>query len=132
MGSPILEIGCALNNGKASVKAPQFDDGNIRTVRLLLIDSLPYRDPVAMLAVLEYLDHPGSLLREIFSVLSPRRHLELIVPSKPPGQSSSSSHSVWDCSLVSKYPITKTIYDWGSLDRLLSPTGVNVAIYSYF
>jgi ubiquinone/menaquinone biosynthesis C-methylase UbiE len=117
-------------------KAPELNEGNIRTERQMLSDSLPYPDSsfdiVTMLAVLEHLEHPEALLREILRVLTPKGQLLLTVPSK-------ASKPVLEflsfrLGLVSRDEIEdhKAYYNKDSLKRIFELTGFKLKIHRYF
>lgn len=117
-------------------KAPLFCEGKIRTERLLLTDSLPYKDAsfdvVTMLAVLEHLDQPMALLREIRRVLAPDGRLILTVPSK--AAKPILEFLAFRLGLVSCDEITdhKAYYDRSSLGDLFSSAGFTMNVHIYF
>jgi 2-polyprenyl-3-methyl-5-hydroxy-6-metoxy-1,4-benzoquinol methylase len=67
-------------------KAPQIQTERIKTSQHTLESELPFEDEsfdvVTMLAVLEHLDHPVEIVREIRRVLVPGGHLAITVPSR--------------------------------------------------
>lgn len=66
-------------------KAPQLDDGKVRTLQCDLEAAFPFAsasfDVATMLAVLEHLDRPLEVLAEVLRVLRPGGALVLTVPS---------------------------------------------------
>ena len=117
-------------------KVPELKLGKIRTERLTLVDHLPYPDAsfdlVTMLAVLEHLEQPTSILREIMRVLTPSGKLVLTVPSKR--AKPILEFLAFRLGLVSRAEIAdhKTYYDRRSLTRLLEQTGFAVCEHHYF
>jgi len=117
-------------------KAPKLEKGKIRTERLMLSDALPYQDAsfdiVTMLAVLEHVDRPEPLLREILRVLTPRGQLVLTVPSK--AARPVLEFLAFRVGLVSPAEIAdhKAYYDKSGLDRILALAGFNMKVHRYF
>lgn len=66
-------------------KAPSLQTDKLRTISIRLDKELPFADAtfdvVTLMAVLEHVDHPESLVHEIERVLRPRGVLLLTVPS---------------------------------------------------
>jgi SAM-dependent methyltransferase len=66
-------------------KAPKILTDKIRTISVTLEDRLPFEDAsfdlITLLAVLEHLDHPLSILRECARLLRPGGAILLTVPS---------------------------------------------------
>ena len=94
----LLDIGCgwearllravksriAIGRG-IDLKAPQIEDGKIKTISARLDRDLPFEDSsfdfITMLAVLEHLDNPEAILHECARILRPGGGLLLTVPS---------------------------------------------------
>ena len=76
-----------------------------------------------MLAVLEHLEHPTPILREIRRVLTPSGKLVLTVPSK--AAKPILEFLAFRLGIISRAEIAdhKTYYDRRSLTRLLDQTG---------
>jgi len=117
-------------------KAPLIREGKIRTERLTLADRLPYAeasfDLVTMLAVLEHLEQPQNILREIYRVLAPGGQLVLTVPSKLARPVL--EFLAFRLGVVSRIEIAdhKLYYDRKSLSRLLEPVGFTLRRHRYF
>jgi 2-polyprenyl-3-methyl-5-hydroxy-6-metoxy-1,4-benzoquinol methylase len=66
-------------------KAPRIKTGRLETISTVLEKKLPFQecsfDLITMLAVLEHLDHPEAILKEIARLLRPGGGLLLTVPS---------------------------------------------------
>ena len=71
--------------GAVDLKAPQIEDGKIKTISARLDRDLPFEDSsfdfITMLAVLEHLDNPEAILHECARILRPGGGLLLTVPS---------------------------------------------------
>lgn len=97
-GCRLLDVGCGFNHRLLSAvepfvgeawgidrKAPETKRGRLNVVRAGLDAGLPFDDAcfdvVTMLAVLEHLDQPHAVLREIVRVLRPGGRLLLTVPA---------------------------------------------------
>jgi 2-polyprenyl-3-methyl-5-hydroxy-6-metoxy-1,4-benzoquinol methylase len=95
----LLDIGCGFNykfllevepyiseGYGVDFKVPELKKGKIKTKQIKLDNKLPFDensfDFVTMLAVLEHLDHPAEIVREIERVLKPKGKLILTVPSR--------------------------------------------------
>ena len=78
---PFIECGVGIDG-----KAPEIQDGKIKTQRAVFDESLPFEsgsfDVVTMLAVLEHLAHSEKIINEIDRVLTPNGRLVLTVPSR--------------------------------------------------
>jgi ubiquinone/menaquinone biosynthesis C-methylase UbiE len=117
-------------------KAPILTEGKIRTDRLMLTDTLPYDDSsfdiVTMLAVLEHLEHPEALIREIHRVMKPDGCLILTVPSKaakPVLEFLSFRLGLISCEEILDH---KTYYDRESLSALFSSARFTMKEHSRF
>jgi ubiquinone/menaquinone biosynthesis C-methylase UbiE len=128
---PYLALGVGID-----FKAPLLIEGKIRTERLMLTDTLPYADAsfdiVTMLAVLEHLDQPGTLLREVRRVLRPEGCMILTVPSKaakPVLDFLSFRLGLISCDEISDH---KEYYDRSSLGDLFASTGFTMKVHGYF
>jgi ubiquinone/menaquinone biosynthesis C-methylase UbiE len=66
-------------------KAPNLKTDRLETISVILEKKLPFQDQsfdlITMLAVLEHLDHPDAILKEISRLLRPGGGLLLTVPS---------------------------------------------------
>jgi len=117
-------------------KAPELVEGKIRTERLTLQDCLPYADSsfdlVTMLAVLEHLEQPEAILREIHRVLCPGGKLVLTVPSK--AARPVLEFLAFRLGVVSRAEIAdhKIYYDRDSLSLLLRLAGFTLRRHRYF
>lgn len=97
--SKLLDIGCGFNYKFLLEVEPYISEGygidfkvselkneKIKTRQIKLDNKLPFHknsfDFVTMLAVLEHLDHPVEIVREIERILKPEGKLILTVPSK--------------------------------------------------
>jgi len=97
--SKLLDIGCGFNykfllevepyiseGYGIDLKVPELRNGKIKTKQIKLNDKLPYNgnsfDFVIMLAVLEHLDQPIEIVKEIERILKPKGKLILTVPSR--------------------------------------------------
>ena len=97
--SKLLDIGCGFNykfllevepyiseGYGIDFKVPELKNGKIKTKQIKLNDKLPFHknsfDFVTMLAVLEHLDHPIEIVKEIERILKPKGKLILTVPSR--------------------------------------------------
>jgi ubiquinone/menaquinone biosynthesis C-methylase UbiE len=117
-------------------KAPLLTGGKIRTERRVLTDSLPYDDAsfdvVTMLAVLEHLEKPEALLREIRRVLNPDGVLVLTVPSK--AAKPVLEFLSFRLGLVNRDEILdhKAYHDRKSLETLFEASGLQMKKYRNF
>ena len=99
--SKLLDIGCGFNyklllevepylSGGYGIdfKVPKLKNGKIKTKQIKLNDNLPFNestfDFVTMLAVLEHLNQPIEIVKEIERILKPKGKLILTVPSRNP------------------------------------------------
>ena len=77
---PYIASGCGID-----FKAPALDTPKLRTIAARLDERLPFDsesfDVVTMLAVLEHLEKPAHIMREIARLLRPGGRLLLTVPS---------------------------------------------------
>ena len=97
--SKLLDIGCGFNykfllevepyiseGYGIDFKVPELKNGKIKTKRIKLNDKLPFHensfDFVIMLAVLEHLNQPIEIVKEIERILKPKGKLILTVPSR--------------------------------------------------
>ncbi|MBA4356649.1 MAG: class I SAM-dependent methyltransferase [Desulfovibrio sp.] len=97
-GCRLLDVGCGFNHRLLSAvephvaeawgidrKAPELRQGRLNVVRATLDTGLPFADArfdvVTMLAVLEHLDQPLEVVREVERVLRPGGRLVLTVPA---------------------------------------------------
>ena len=95
----ILDIGCGWNakflidispfidNGVGiDFKAPNIQTEKIRTIQCTIANKLPFEDSsfniITMMAVLEHLENPSVIIKEIDRVLSVGGQLIITVPSK--------------------------------------------------
>jgi SAM-dependent methyltransferase len=95
----LLDVGCGFNHKflytvepwishgtGIDFKVPEVRSKKIRTIQSKLNDTLPFTensfDIVTMLAVLEHLERPREICREIVRVLKPGGRLVLTVPGK--------------------------------------------------
>lgn len=117
-------------------KVPIFIKGKLRTERLILKDCLPHPDKsfeiVTMLAVLEHLEQPEAILREIHRILTPGGQLVLTVPSK--SARPVLEFLVFRIGMISSTEIAdhKTYYDRDSLTRVLESAGFVLLKHQYF
>jgi ubiquinone/menaquinone biosynthesis C-methylase UbiE len=117
-------------------KAPLIRTEKLTTVRVRLNETLPFMDNsfdvVSMLAVLEHLDCPESMLQEICRVLRPNGFLVGTVPSKI------AKHVLeflsYRLGIVNKDEIRdhKQYYNRGSIVALLTKTGFTDIKHQYF
>jgi ubiquinone/menaquinone biosynthesis C-methylase UbiE len=117
-------------------KAPRLNEGKIRTDSMRLAETLPYDDEsfdiVTMLAVLEHLEQPGKMLRDIHRVLHPDGRLILTVPSKiakPVLEILSFRLGLINRDEISDH---KMYYDRNSLVALFGSTGFTMMVHRYF
>jgi ubiquinone/menaquinone biosynthesis C-methylase UbiE len=117
-------------------KAPEYAEGKLRTERLTLQDRLPYADAsfdlVTMLAVLEHLEQPEAILREIRRILRPGGQLVLTVPSK--AARPVLEFLAFRLGVVSRSEIAdhKVYYDRDSLGLALKLAGFTLLCHRYF
>jgi len=95
----LLDIGCGVNYSflrevdpfikegyGIDFKVPNIADGKIKIIKAKLIGNLPFNDNtfdfVTMLAVLEHLEFPEKIMKEIERILKPKGTLIITVPSK--------------------------------------------------
>lgn len=117
-------------------KAPELFTPKIHTQCLTLNDSLPFADGsfdlVTMLAVLEHLEQPKAILREIYRILDTGGELVLTVPSKL--AKPVLEFLAFRVGVVSRTEIAdhKAYYNRSSLVHILASTGFTVREHSYF
>jgi len=97
--SKLLDIGCGFNykflievesyiseGYGIDFKVPELENGKIKTKQMKIEKKLPFIDNmfdiVTMLAVLEHLENPFHIIKEIERILKPGGKLILTVPSK--------------------------------------------------
>lgn len=128
---PFIETGVGID-----FKAPLLNEGKIRTECLTIMDRLPFAEAsfnlVTMLAVLEHLEQPEAILREIHRVLAPGGQLVLTVPSK--AARPVLEFLAFRLGIVSRAEIMdhKAYYDRDSLRQLLQLTGFTLRSHRYF
>lgn len=117
-------------------KAPNISTQKIQTQSVTLEDSLPFADEsfnvVSMLAVLEHLDQPEAILREIHRVLCVGGELVLTVPSnaaKPVLEFLAFRIGIVNPEEIADH---KAYYNKDSLARILDLTGFTVIKHAYF
>lgn len=83
----LLEVEAYINEGYGiDFKVPELKRGKIKTKQIKISDKLPFNensfDFVIMLAVLEHLNCPIEIVKEVERILKPNGKLILTVPSK--------------------------------------------------
>jgi len=83
----LLEVEAYINEGHGiDFKVPELKRGKIKTKQIKISDKLPFNensfDFVIMLAVLEHLNCPIEIVKEVERILKPNGKLILTVPSK--------------------------------------------------
>ncbi|WP_420264227.1 class I SAM-dependent methyltransferase [Candidatus Magnetominusculus dajiuhuensis] len=145
----LLDIGCGFNYSLLRMlepyllkgygidfKVPEIHTEKICTCPATIDETLPFAssqfDVVSMLAVLEHLDKPLHIIREIERVLKPGGRLVLTVPSKLAKPILEFlSHRI---NIVNKEEVMdhKTYYNHGDLATLFGQTGLIVEKHKYF
>ena len=145
----VLDIGCGrealflktisdkINSGIGiDFKAEEFNEVNLEVRKLSFTDTLEFKDntfdKVFMLAVLEHLQHPYDLLKEVHRVLRDDGNLVMTVPSnlaRPVLEFLS-----YRLNIVSRAEIMdhKKYYNRQSLKRLANSTGFFMSYHDYF
>jgi ubiquinone/menaquinone biosynthesis C-methylase UbiE len=129
--APYIQSGVGID-----FKAPQLNTGKIRTISMILQDSLPFPDRifdvVSMLAVLEHIEHEEAIVREIRRVLRPGGFLVGTAPgkiAKPVLEFLSFKLNIVNPEEIKDH---KRYYDKNSLHRLLSAAGFTTVKHAYF
>ena len=148
--SKLLDIGCRLNykfllevepyvseGYGIDLKVPELKNGKIKTIQIKLYDKLPFNensfDFVIMLAVLEHLDHPIGIVKEIERILKPKGKLILTVPSR--NSKPVLEFLVYKLKIVNEEEINdhKKYYNYKDLEKLFKETDkLKIQKHRYF
>lgn len=117
-------------------KVEQYEDDKIKTMPMMMKDQLPFEaesfNIVTMLAVLEHLSDPLSIVRETERILKNGGRLVLTVPSKI--AKPVIEFLVYRVGIVSVTEIRdhKQYFDHGELKKLFSQTAMTIECHRYF
>jgi 2-polyprenyl-3-methyl-5-hydroxy-6-metoxy-1,4-benzoquinol methylase len=145
----LLDIGCGVHYTLLKTLEPYISHGfgidlkvadvmgpKIAVIRARLDEELPFGDRifdvVTMLAVLEHLDKPFEILREIERVLKPGGKLLVTVPSRiaqPMLELLSYKLKIIDETEIKDH---KRYYNYSDLKALFSKTGLRIDHHGYF
>ena len=148
--SKLLDIGCGFNykfllevepyiseGYGIDFKVPELKNGKIKTKQIKLNDKLPFHknsfDFVTMLAVLEHLDHPIEIVKEIERILKPKGKLILTVPSR--NSKPVLEFLAYKMKIVNEEEINdhKKYYNYKDLEKLFKETGkLKIQEHRYF
>ena len=129
--SPYIRLGVGIDE---EVEDLQY--GNIRTYKLRLDKTLPFTSDffqmVTMLAVLEHLDFPEEILKEVRRVMRPEGLLLITTPS--PKAKPLLEFLSYKLHLVSQKEILdhKRYYDRKALEKLMNVCGFRMEKHVYF
>jgi 2-polyprenyl-3-methyl-5-hydroxy-6-metoxy-1,4-benzoquinol methylase len=117
-------------------KVEKYEDDKIKTMPMTMTDHLPFEsasfDIVTMMAVLEHLADPLSMMREADRILKNGGRLVLTVPSKiaePVLQFLSYRIGIVSVTEVRDH---KQYFDYDELKKLISQTGMTIERHRYF
>jgi ubiquinone/menaquinone biosynthesis C-methylase UbiE len=117
-------------------KVDKYEDDKIRTMPMTMKDQLPFEaesfNVVTMLAVLEHLSEPLSMVRETERILKKGGRLVLTVPSKiAKPVLEFLAYRVGNVS-VTEIRDHKQYFNYGELEKLFSQTTMTVERHNYF
>ncbi len=145
----LLDVGCGwdyrllktvrpfIKNGIGiDFKVGNYEEEKIKTLPMTMIDHLPFEpesfDIVTMLAVLEHLADPLSMMRETRRILKNNGRLVLTVPSKI--AKPVLEFLAYRVGIVSVNEMRdhKQYFDHAELKKLFSKTGMTIECHQYF
>jgi SAM-dependent methyltransferase len=117
-------------------KVEKYEGDKIKTMPMMITDHLPFEsesfDVVTMLAVLEHLSDPLSMMRETERILKNGGSLVLTVPSKiakPVLEFLSYRLKIISADEIREH---KKYYNCDELEKLFSQTGMSIEYHRYF
>lgn len=128
---PFLKSGIGVD-----YKVQEMKIGKIETIKMVITDALPFADEsfdvITMLAVLEHLSDPLSMVKEIGRVLKKNGRLVMTVPSKaaqPVLEFLSYRLKIVNADEIRDH---KKYYNRAELEKLFSQTSMIIEHHSYF